>query len=219
MKKNFLQIWWLDYHDSSISGIFLGSSNQSYEYAFIFDESIFLFLEPFFWRKLYWCPNFFFITKSFSLHTSDKTTSWINSSCSTICWGQVGGILLSSSTTIISTECSLSYLASKASSSAIVLILLSHYVSINFFFWTPFLLFFSRNFYWSTRFLCLLTSLSLTQSWIFSVTFCLVSEFLFFVLFWMLWILVTVNKLKNPTCHGSHASQITSSKTLFAQFF
>ena len=115
MKKNFLQIWWLDYHDSSISGIFLGSSNQSYEYAFIFDESIFLFLEPFFWRKLYWCPNFFFITKSFSLHTSDKTTSWINSSCSTICWGQVGGILLSSSTTIISTECSLSYLASNIS--------------------------------------------------------------------------------------------------------
>ena len=46
-----------------------------------------------------------------------------------------------------------------------------------------------RVLYSATRFLSLLTCFSLE----FSVAFHLVSEFLFFVLFWMLWMLVTVN--------------------------
>ena len=46
-----------------------------------------------------------------------------------------------------------------------------------------------RVLYSATRFLSLLTCFSLE----FSVAFHLVSEFLFFVLFWVLWMLVTLN--------------------------
>ena len=65
------------------------------------------------------------------------------------------------------------------------------------FFWTPFHLYFFRLFHLPIQFLCRLTCLNLVQSWIFCATLHLVSEFLFFVLFCMLWKLVTVKKLKN----------------------
>ena len=91
--------------------------------------------------------------------------------------------------------------------------LLSHYVSINFIFWTPFFIFLQTIlFYLSAWFICLLTCLSFLQSWIFCITFCFVSNFLFFfyffffVLFQMLWMLVTVNKIRYMACHGLHGS-------------
>ena len=72
--------------------------------------------------------------------------------------------------------------------------LLSHYVWINFSYWAPFLFFSMRPLYFSTWFLCFLVPV-----WPFiefSITFHLVSEFLFFVLFRILWMLASVNKAK-----------------------
>ena len=70
---------------------------------------------------------------------------------------------------------------------------LSHYVSINFLFWTLFLFFYFKLLYISTRFLCSLTCLRLLQSWI----FCYLSSCCFlvsvFVIFWMLLMVVRVN--------------------------
>ena len=71
--------------------------------------------------------------------------------------------------------------------------LLSHYVLIKFF---SFLFFSFRLLYLSTRFFCLLTCLSLNFSVAFHLRLHLVSEFLFFVLFRMLWLMVTMNKVK-----------------------
>ena len=45
--------------------------------------------------------------------------------------------------------------------------LLSHYISINFFYWTPLLSFSLKSLYLSTQFLCLLTCLNLTEPWFF----------------------------------------------------
>ena len=39
-------------YDPSIGEILLGNSNKSNESIFLFDESIFIFLEFFFWKKL-----------------------------------------------------------------------------------------------------------------------------------------------------------------------
>ena len=55
------------------------------------------------------------------------------------------------------------------------------------------------------------------EPWIFCVTFHLFFEFLIFVYFPMLLMLVTINKVKHMTLHGLHASQIASSKTLVTQ--
>ena len=97
------------------------------------------------------------------------------------------------------------------SSSATVLILLSPCVSINFFFWTPFS-FFSDfctyqvhlSVFWALNRLCHLPYFF---------------EFLIFVYFWMLWILVTVNKVKHIALHGLHASQITSTTLVTQNLF
>ena len=78
-------------------------------------------------------------------------------------------------------------------------------------------IFFLRLFYLSTKLFCLLTCLSLAQSWIFGVTFQLVSKFQLFVLFRALWLLVTMNKLNHKAYHGSHASHITPLKILLRQ--
>ena len=59
----------------------LGSNNKRKESVLLFDENIFLFLVAgvfFVCKKLFWFLYFVFITKSFSLYTSYKTTSWIN---------------------------------------------------------------------------------------------------------------------------------------------
>ena len=95
--------------------------------------------------------------------------------------------------------------------SATILVLLSHFVSINFFFWRSFFSFFFPLDFFTYQ---LDFSLSLSfdmfepctvlNPWIFCVTFRFFSffEFLFFLgTFWMLWLLVTVNKLKHKVCH------------------
>ena len=144
-------------YDPSIGKMLLANDNWS-------DESISFFwwtqfylirLECFFSRKklscvLQWNPPIFctLLSNSFNLYISKL--SWVTSSCSTLFWGKIDGILHPSSTTVISSEHSYltSYLllafSDETSSSATVLILLSNCVSINFFFGTPFTLFFFR---------------------------------------------------------------------------
>ena len=78
---------------------------------------------------------------------------------------------------------------------------------------------FLHIFHLSTRFLSILTCLSLEQFWIFSITFDFVSKFPFFVLFRMLWMLVTVDSLKYTACHRSLVPQVTSWKTLHSKLY
>ena len=87
-------------------------------------------------------------------------------------------------------------------SSTAIWILSLHSVSINLFFGTDLLFFCFRLFYLSTRFLRFLSFESF-------FTFHLISDFLFIILFEMLWMLFMVNKVKHMVCHGSHMSQIT----------
>ena len=51
------------------------------------------------------------------------------------------------------------------------------------------------------------------------VNFYFVSKFLFFVLFRMVWVLVTVNILKYSACYRSHTLLLSSWKTLLTQTF
>ena len=85
----------------------------------------------------------------------------------------------------------------------------SHGTAINFLVWTSFFFFF-RLFYWSTWFISVLTFTSFAIHWL---TCFRVSSGLFLVLFWMLWMLVTVHKL----CHVPHASRITTCGTIFTE--
>ena len=99
--------------------------------------------------------TFLFITKPFSLDTSDKTTSWMISSFLTIRLEKIDCTLYLLSTKISLSECSylptLQYWDKLCSNSINITF------SINFFFWTPFLLFFFEFVYLSTRILCLWT--------------------------------------------------------------
>ena len=52
-----------------------------------------------------------------------------------------------------------------------------------------------------------------------SVTFYLISEFLSLVVFWMLWVLVTINKLNHMARHGSQALQIKANRSFLTEFF
>ena len=72
---------------------------------------------------------------------------------------------------------------------------LSHCLSINFYYWTPFLFFSFKLFIYQHHFSVFWPVWPL-QSLESSLAFHLVSEFLFFVLFRMLWMLVTVDKAK-----------------------
>ena len=69
---------------------------------------------------------------------------------------------------------------------------------------------FLQTFYLSTRFISVLTLKSSAIHWL---TCFRVSSGLFLVLFWMLWMLVTVHKL----CHVPHASRITTCGTIFTE--
>ena len=86
----------------------------------------------------------------------------------------------------------------------------SHGTAINVLIWTFSLFFFFRLFYSSTRFISVLTLKSSAIHWL---TCFRVSSGLFLVLFWMLWMLVTVHKL----CHVPHASRITTCGTIFTE--
>ena len=77
------------------------------------DQNHLFFLESLFWRKLklvlliFTLPYFLFITRSFTLDTSDKFASWINSSCLTaVCWENASDGILHPSWTITSSESS-----------------------------------------------------------------------------------------------------------------
>ena len=93
----------------------------------------------------------------------------------------------------------------ETSPSATVLTIIPRCVLISYFFWTPFL-FFSFAF-WDLN------------SWIFCATFHFSSEFLIFATFWMLWMLVAMNKVKHMILHESHVLQMTSLKPLVTQTF
>ena len=83
----------------------------------------------------------------------------------------------------------------------------SHGAAINFLIWTSSLFFFFRLFYLSTRFISVLTLKSSAIHWL---TCFRVSSGLFLVLFWMLWMLVTMHKLY-------HVPQITTCGTIFME--
>ena len=74
--------------------------------------------------------------------------------------------------------------------------LLSHYVSTNFFYWTPFPVFFFRLFTNQFDFTFFWPVWAFYSFESFLTAFHLFSEFLFPVLFLVLWMLVTVGKVK-----------------------
>ena len=72
----------------------------------------------------------------------------------------------------------------------------------------------SDFFYLSTRFLSVLTIESSARTiWLTSLSNLFPSFWLFLVLFWMLWMLVTAPK----PCHVPHLSRITTSRTIFLE--
>ena len=92
-----------------------------------------------------------------------------------------------------------------------------HEATINFLFWTSF--FFFILFYLSTRFLSVLT-LESSAIWSTSYLYNLFPSFWRLVLtvsclFWMLWMLVTVHKMRNVP----QASKITTTGTVFTEIF
>ena len=88
----------------------------------------------------------------------------------------------------------------------------SNGAAINFLIWTPSLFFLFRLFYLSTRFVSQLES-SASIHWLTGLTNFFPSFWLFLMLFWRLEMLVTVHQLH----HVSHASQITTSRTIFTE--
>ena len=94
-------------------GVLLGKNNKAVNpFLFLMNPSFFfssLFSEE---KFIDFIPYFLFITKSFSLDTSDKTTSWITSSYLTVCYKKVYGKLHPSVTAIISSQCNYLYLTS-----------------------------------------------------------------------------------------------------------
>ena len=149
--------------------------------------------------------------KSFSVDTSDKTTSWITSAYLTVCWRKADGIIHPSSTTTSSESIATLWLVAKYVAWRVWLIFCDSdetsslatalnyfhimYLSISsvehlFFF------FYCKLRYISTQFLCLLTCLSFAQSWIFCYLLSCCFGVYIFVLFWMLWMLLNENKAK-----------------------
>ena len=146
----------------------------------------------------------FFITESFSLDNSDKTTSWVTSTCSTFCCKEfIVGISF-----IIDNNIKMYIFSHKTCYLTTVLMLLSYRVSINFFFLTYFLFFFLRTFYLTF----FLNTFYLPPSILFP------SFELFFVIFRMQRMLVMVSKLKH-IYHGSHASWVRAIGTFLTGLF
>ena len=85
----------------------------------------------------------------------------------------------------------------------------SHGAAVNFLIWTSSLFFFFRLFYLSTQFLSALAIESSAIHWLNGLSNLFLSFWLFLVVFWMLWMLVTV--------HVPHASQITTWGTIFTE--
>ena len=89
----------------------------------------------------------------------------------------------------------------------------SHGAAINFLIWTSSPFFFFRFFYLSTWFLSILTIESSDIHWLTGLTKFFPSFWLFLVLFWMLWMLVTMHK----SYHVPHVSRITTWGTIFTE--
>ena len=89
------------------------------------------------------------------------------------------------------------------------LILLSHGASINFFIWRSF---FSSDFFIYQLDFSVVWTMNILSSCIFF------PSLLFHFLFWMLWMLFSVDKLKNMACHGPHTSQMTFNRIIVMKF-
>ena len=89
----------------------------------------------------------------------------------------------------------------------------SHGAAINFLIWTSSPFFFFRLFYLSTWFLSILNIESSDNHWLTGLTKFFPSFWLFLVLFWMLWMLVTMHK----SYHVPHVSRITTWGTIFTE--
>ena len=90
----------------------------------------------------------------------------------------------------------------------------SHGAAINFLILTSFLFFFFKLFYLSARFLSVLTiESSASTHWLTGLTNLFPSFWLSLVLFWILWMLVTVHK----QCHVPQVSRVTIWRTIFKE--
>ena len=89
----------------------------------------------------------------------------------------------------------------------------SHGAAINSLNFISSLIFFFGLFYLTNRFLFVLTIESSAIHWLTGLINLFPSLWLFLVLLWMLWMLVTVHK----PCHVPHASRITTSGTIFTE--
>ena len=144
-----------------------------------------------------------FITETFILDTFGKTTSEINSICLTIYWEKFMVYLL---------HHQYQYLSDETCSSAAVLIILLFGASISLFILTTFISFSFRSFTYQLNF-SVFWALNLLST---SILF---PSLLLLVLFWMLWMLLFVNKPKCMQCHGPHVLQIISTGIFVTEFF
>ena len=157
------------------------------------------------WENCIWlvCFCFYFITKLFRWDISGENASWITSIYLTVCWKELHTYCIidnivrmfifwffRNSINITLTWCINQF---------VVLNNFSFFYLINFF-------------YLSAPLICL----SNLES---SVTFYLVLEFLSLVVFWMLWVLVTITKLNRMAHHGSQALQIKTNGSFLTEFF
>ena len=192
-------------------------NNNSYQSNFLLHKPIFLYLESFYWRKLHWSPDFSFIIKSFRLDTYDKTTSWITSSCTQfvgkslmVCfnhhWQQqyhhnVGSNLVSNIfwyDKFINNSINITFTVFTVCINQSLLLNTFSLVLLLYFFFSIYL------------------PLDLL---ILRVNFYFVSKFLFFVLFRMVWGLVTVNILKYSALSVTHVAIIILKNITYSNFF
>ena len=91
---------WIPTYILSTNGILLIITAKVMNPYFSLMNPFLSFSGVFFWKKLaiFWYPYFLFIrflVKSFSLYISDKTTSWVTPSYSTVSWEKVDSISFS----------------------------------------------------------------------------------------------------------------------------
>ena len=142
-------------------------------------------------------PLFLLITKWLSLGTSGETTSWITSIYSMVCWKEVDSIYIITTSHNHQRE---SLHSDETCSSTTVSYYYHMVYQLISFFEHIFFSFFSNFFTYQLGF-SLSWPLNLLSSSNFFPNF-----WLFLILFWMLWMLVHVNKRKHMACPGTHAS-------------
>ena len=179
-------------NDPSICVILLDDNNKnSGQSLLFFDKSIFLFLESCCWvffRKWNWI-SLFFITESSSLDAYGKTSSWILSICSTVYLFRRGCTWQQNQTVAIIFWWDMFF--NNSFNITFTWCFDRVYIWNNFFF-----SFSLDNFAYQLNFSVFWALNPLSPS-------IFISTFLFSVLFWMLRVLVTVNKLKRMAYHWS----------------